>query len=174
MAILDADKEGFLRSETSLIQTAGRAARNAEGKVILYADRKTGSIRRTLKETRRRRQVQMEYNRREGVTPTSIRKGVTDLLASICEGDYFPVPLAGEAPGEYRTMGEVESRVQELEEEMKDAARRLEFEEAASLRDRIAELRQVEIASGVPPHSRTLGDGPGKAGKKGWPGRAKK
>jgi excinuclease ABC subunit B len=174
VAILDADKEGFLRSETSLIQTAGRAARNEEGKVILYADRETGSIRRALKETGRRRQAQLEYNRREGVTPRGIRKEVSDLLSSICEGDYFPVPLAGEVSEEYRTMGEVESRVQELEEKMKDHARRLEFEEAASLRDRIAELRQVEMASGVAPRPRARGDGPGKAGKKGRRRGAKK
>jgi excinuclease ABC subunit B len=150
VAILDADKEGFLRSETSLIQTAGRAARNVDGKVILYADRQTDSIRRMVEETVRRRSIQEEYNRREGLTPTSIRKAVSDVLSSIYEADYAPDPLAGETEPEYGSMEEVERGIRALEKEMKEAAAGLEFERAAVLRDRIGEMRKLELFLGPP------------------------
>jgi excinuclease ABC subunit B len=149
VAILDADKEGFLRSETSLIQTAGRAARNVDGKVILYADRRTNSIRRMMKETGRRRSLQEEYNRREGLTPTSIRKEVGDVLSSIYKADYAPDPLVGEVAAEYDTMEEMEKGIEALEKSMREAAVALEFERAAVLRDRIDELRRLELSLGL-------------------------
>ncbi len=150
VAILDADKEGFLRSETSLVQTAGRAARNVAGKVILYADRRTDSIRRMMKETARRRSLQEEYNRREGLTPTSIRKAVVDVLSSIYEADYAPDPLAGEIAPEYFTMEDVERDIGTLEKSMRSAAADLEFEKAALIRDRIDEIRKLELSLGLP------------------------
>ena len=165
VAILDADKEGFLRSETALIQTAGRAARNIGGKVILYADRKTGSIRRAMEETRRRRSIQEEYNRREGITPTGIRKGISDVLASIYEADYLPVPVTGEGVAAYRSMEDVEKAIRELEQEMKEAAARLEFEEAAALRDRIGELKRAELTSGLAVPTKSS-PAPGKKGSR--------
>jgi len=149
VAILDADKEGFLRSETSLIQTAGRAARNIDGRVILYADTLTGSIRRALDECNRRRAIQLEYNRREGIRPEGIRKGISDALAAVYERDYAETPAAAEAAGEYRTMDEIDRRVRELEREMREAAARLDFERAAALRDRVRGLKELEIAVGV-------------------------
>jgi excinuclease ABC subunit B len=149
VAILDADKEGFLRSETSLIQTAGRAARNVDGKVILYADRRTGSIRRMMKETGRRRSLQEEYNRREGLTPTGIQKAVGNAFSSIYEADYAPDPLAGDILAEYGTMEEMEQGIEELEKSMRSAAAALEFERAAVLRDRIDELRKLELSLGL-------------------------
>ncbi len=149
VAILDADKEGFLRSETSLIQTSGRAARNVAGKVILYADTITSSIRRAVEETRRRRGLQERYNLREGITPASIKKQIRDVLASIYEADYATVPVAMEEGPGYRSADEVETQVREMEREMKEAASRLDFERAAALRDRIRDLRKVELASGL-------------------------
>jgi excinuclease ABC subunit B len=156
VAILEADKEGFLRSETALIQTAGRAARNVEGTVIMYADTITKAIRRTVEETNRRRAIQEEYNRREGITPVGILKKVNDVLASIYEADYYTVPLAQEAVDEYCTMEEVDHLIRKMEEEMRSAAARLEFEQAASLRDRIRELKKMEMTAGLghkPPSS---------------------
>jgi excinuclease ABC subunit B len=150
VAILDADKEGFLRSETSLIQTAGRAARNLDGKVILYADRRTNSIRRMMKETGRRRLLQEEYNRREGLIPTSIRKAVGEGLSYLYKADYAPDPLAGEATPDYSTMEDMEKGIEVLEKSMKEAAAALEFERAAVLRDRIDELRKLELSLGLP------------------------
>ena len=149
VAILDADKEGFLRSETSLIQTAGRAARHVDGKVILYADRRTGSIQRMVKETQRRRSLQEEYNRREGLTPTGIRKAVGNAFSSIYEADYAPDPLAGEIAAEYGTMEDMEKGIEALEKSMRSAAASLEFEKAAILRDRIDEMRRLELSLGL-------------------------
>ncbi len=149
VAILDADKEGFLRSETSLIQTAGRAARNLEGRVILYADTITRSIKRAIAEMARRRAIQQEYNRREGITPEGIRKGVSDVLAAIYEREYDTVPLAAEAVDAYRSLDDVERVVRELEREMRAAAARLDFERAAALRDRVRGLKELELAVGV-------------------------
>ena len=137
VAILDADKEGFLRSARSLIQTFGRTARNLNGRVILYADKVTGSMQTAIRETERRRIIQEEYNRREGLTPETIQKSITDIRRSIYEADYYTVPLtAAEAAGEFTGR---ELRV-ELRREMVAAAVILDFERAAELRDRIHEL----------------------------------
>ena len=137
VAILDADKEGFLRSETSLIQTIGRAARNVRGKVILYADRLTDSIKRAIEETERRRQIQIEYNEDHGITPETVKKAVKDIVQEM---------RAAEPKAEYRTQElsphEVAGLIAELEGEMFEAAKRLEFERAAALRDEIKELRK--------------------------------
>ncbi len=140
VAILDADKEGFLRSERSLIQTFGRAARNVNGTVILYADTITGSMRRAMDETTRRRRIQEEYNRKEGITPTTIKSGIKDILSTIYEADYYTVPLAAEETEDYVPPEEIPRLVKSLKKEMERAARKLEFEKAAELRDRIREL----------------------------------
>jgi excinuclease ABC subunit B len=145
VAILDADKEGFLRSERSLIQTCGRAARNLAGTVILYADTLTGSIRRAMEESRRRREIQVAYNREKGITPTSIRKNIENILESVYEADYVPVPMAAEAEAPYLNPRELEKMLRELTAKMKDAAKKLDFEEAALLRDRIQLLRKREL-----------------------------
>jgi len=157
VAILDADKEGFLRSETSLIQTSGRAARNVEGRVILYADTVTRSIRRAIDEMSRRRAIQEDYNRREGIRPESIRKGISDVLASIYEREYATVPLAAEAVDEYSSLDDVDRVVRELEREMREAAARLDFERAAALRDRVRGLKELELAVGVGEGTKTGG-----------------
>jgi excinuclease ABC subunit B len=149
VAILDADKEGFLRSETSLIQTAGRAARHVEGRVIMYADTLTGSMRRAIEETSRRRAIQEQYNRREGIRPVGIRKGVSDVLAGIAERDYAEIPVAAESLDEYRSLEDLERVVRELEDQMRAAAARLDFERAAGLRDRLRDLKGMELAVGV-------------------------
>ncbi len=140
VAVLDADKEGFLRSERSLIQTAGRAARNVNGLVILYADRVTDSMRRALEETERRRRIQAEYNKLHGIVPTTIKKTAEDALTYIYDMDHMDVErdrdLAPVADPE-----EIKAKIKELEREMKACAQRLEFEKAARLRDEIAGLR---------------------------------
>src|SRR5437016_5315597 len=142
VAILDADKEGYLRSERSLIQTIGRAARNVNGTVLLYADTVTGSMRKALDETNRRRAVQEEYNRAHGITPQTIQKAIAEPLAAVYEADYLTVPLVAETPGEDERLTPLElgARIRELRREMRDAAKRLEFERAAELRDRILAL----------------------------------
>ncbi len=147
VAILDADKEGFLRSERSLIQTCGRAARNIHGQVIFYADRITGSMARAMEESHRRRQMQLEYNERHHITPASIQKAVDDILASPYEADYVTVPVVAEEEGPNLTAEAFEKRVKKLEKKMKEAAKKMEFEEAAHLRDEIKELqvRQLEV-----------------------------
>jgi excinuclease ABC subunit B len=145
VAILDADKEGFLRSSGSLIQTIGRAARHVEGRAILYADVMTDSMRRALDETNRRRRAQVEYNERNDITPQSIIKPIDMSLVAIAEGDYVTVPVEEEdiekMPAEER-----QRFIGELEERMREAARKFEFEKAAQLRDRIKELRTREVA----------------------------
>ncbi|GBD38082.1 UvrABC system protein B [bacterium HR37] len=144
VAVLDADKEGFLRSETSLIQIFGRAARNVRGKVILYADRITSSMSRAIEETNRRRRIQEEYNRKNGITPRSIEKGVSDTLLSVQNADYLTVEV-----DEDELIGVPVERIPELINnltmEMKEAAKKLEFERAAQLRDRIKVLREYEL-----------------------------
>lgn len=145
VAILDADKEGFLRSEKSLIQTFGRAARNVNGKVILYADKITGAMNQAISETNRRRKIQEEYNRIHGITPQSIQKSVRDILSSIYEADYFTVPIVSEAKEEYLSLKEIPSRIEKLKKEMMEAARRLEFERAAEIRDRIQRLEELAL-----------------------------
>jgi excinuclease ABC subunit B len=142
VAILDADKEGFLRSAGSLIQTIGRAARNVEGKAILYADVMTDSMRRAIDETERRRRIQIEYNERHGITPETIVKPIDMTLAMIAEADYVTPPLEEEAEvPEMMTPEERERLISELETKMREAARAFEFEKAAQYRDRIKELR---------------------------------
>jgi excinuclease ABC subunit B len=149
VAILDADKEGFLRSENSLIQTIGRAARHINGRAILYADRRTGSITRALEETDRRRVKQLAFNEAHGITPRGIHKSVADIL----EGAYGEAPgsvalaKVAESAGDYAKLApeQLHKRIKKLEGEMFKHARNLEFEEAARLRDEIQKLRQVEL-----------------------------
>jgi len=146
VAILDADKEGFLRSSGSLIQTIGRAARNVEGTAILYADKTTDSMKLAIGETNRRRALQHAYNQEHGITPESIRKNIGDLLSSIYEADYVAVPRVDEAPEDrYRTVDELEKEIKALEKQMREAAKALEFEKAAEIRDRIKTLRVSEF-----------------------------
>jgi excinuclease ABC subunit B len=145
VAILDADKEGFLRSETSLIQTSGRAARNLNGRVVFYADQETDSIRRTIEETRRRRARQEAYNREHGIEPSTILKDIHNPLVALSALDYpkeirpqlLEVAERSELP--------LAERISRLERAMREAAKRLEFEEAAELRDRIRELREQQV-----------------------------
>lgn len=147
VAILDADKEGFLRSERSLIQTVGRAARNVRGKVILYGNQVTPAMKRTVDETNRRRKIQHEYNLRHGIKPSTIYKEVTDVLAPILEVDQVPPDEIREPQIELSSInpGELSNRIKELEKSMKEAADNLEFEKAAEIRDRIKLLRQAEL-----------------------------
>jgi excinuclease ABC subunit B len=142
VAILDADKEGFLRSERSLIQTCGRAARNVAGEVILYGGELTRSMNRAVEETERRRRVQGEFNRTHGITPETIRKEIRDILSSVYEADYVTVPVVAEEKAAYRSADELERHIARLEKEMREAAAKLEFEEAAKLRDEIKGFRQ--------------------------------
>jgi excinuclease ABC subunit B len=145
VAILDADKEGYLRSHRSLIQTAGRAARHSEGRVILYGDLVTESMRLAIEETARRRRLQAGFNAVHGITPESIKKGIPELAYRVSEMDYLTVEMAAEAVQPYESADAVEQTIQKLEEEMKVAAKSLEFERAAELRDRIRTLRLKEL-----------------------------
>ncbi|MGE5751963.1 MAG: excinuclease ABC subunit UvrB [Nitrospirota bacterium] len=149
VAILDADKEGFLRSTRSLIQTMGRAARNVNGEVILYAENITDSMRNAISETNRRRQVQEEYNKKHGITPQSIKKNIQAALRTVYEQDYFTVPVAAEDVGEYVPTVNLPALIASLEKQMRAAAKALDFETAAELRDKIRSLRQQEMAVGV-------------------------
>ena len=142
VAILDADKEGFLRSETSLIQTIGRAARHVNGRVILYADKITNSIDRAVSETARRREKQITYNQEHGITPKTIQKEIPDLIKDICDQDYVDTYLEEEVQ---LVAGQVEKTVVRLEKEMKQAAEDLNFEEAIRLRDEIKKLQSKEL-----------------------------
>jgi len=148
VAILDADKEGFLRSERSLIQTSGRAARNSGGQVIMYADKITRSIELCLNETRRRREIQERFNKENGITPETIRKDITNILSSIYESDYFTIPVVEEKESVYLTEDQLQKKLRELKREMKKAAENLEFEKAAQLRDMIRELSDLELRMG--------------------------
>jgi excinuclease ABC subunit B len=146
VAILDADKEGFLRSERSLIQTCGRASRNIDGLVILYADAMTGSMQRTIEETTRRRNLQQQYNLANNITPATVRSSIKDILASVYEKDYITVEVeTSEAVVEYHSLQDLRRDIKRLEMEMHKAAKVLAFEEAASLRDQVKELRQLEM-----------------------------
>jgi excinuclease ABC subunit B len=145
VAILDADKEGFLRSEKSLIQTFGRAARNVNGQVILYADKTTGAMDQAILETNRRRKIQDEYNRVHNITPQSVKKSIRNILASIYEADYFSIPAVADSKEDYVPVKEIPAMVQKLKKEMKEAASRLEFERAAQIRDKIQHLEEMEL-----------------------------
>lgn len=145
VAILDADKEGFLRSARSLIQTCGRAARNINGTVVFYADRITDSIKKATDESNRRREIQLEYNRIYHITPTSIQKNIDEILGSVYESDYVTVPAIAEEEGEYMTSERLKEVIEDLTVRMKAAAGSLEFEEAALLRDRIRALEKKEL-----------------------------
>jgi excinuclease ABC subunit B len=146
VAILDADKEGFLRSVRSLIQTCGRAARNVGGRVIMYADTITGSMRSCIDETQRRRAIQQEYNREHGITPQTVKKGLRSILESIEEHDYCTVTKAAEATEEYVPLEKIPGMIKKLRKEMLTAAKELAFEKAAELRDRIRKLQEMELA----------------------------
>jgi excinuclease ABC subunit B len=145
VAILDADKEGFLRSTRSLIQTCGRAARNINGTVVLYADRITDSIKKATDESSRRREIQLEYNRIYHITPTSIQKNIDEILGSVYESDYVTVPAVAEEEAEYMTPERLKEMIEDLTIKMKSAAENLAFEEAALLRDRIRALEKKEL-----------------------------
>ncbi len=151
VAILDADKEGFLRSERSLVQTIGRAARNVNGRVILYADLITDSMRRAIDETERRRTIQGDYNQEHGITPETIRKQIPGSLIDLCEADYVTVPIAAETEPRYRSRAELAKEIERLRQEMREAAQALEFERAADLRDEIQRLEaaDLELQTGV-------------------------
>ncbi len=146
VAILDADKEGFLRSERSLIQTAGRAARNINGTVILYADTITGSMQRAIEETKRRRKIQEEYNKKMKITPETVKSNIKDILSSIYESDYWTIPKTAEEIEDY---GYDEKDIKRLESEMKKAAKKLDFERAAEIRDRIKTIKNRMIETGL-------------------------
>jgi len=145
VAILDADKEGFLRSDRSLIQTIGRAARNINGTVILYADTRTESMQRAIGETERRRRLQAEFNKKHDITPQSIVKALGSPLVKVYDADYVDIPLAAEQGGKYGA-AELPRQIRKLQKEMKQAAERLDFEKAAELRDRIRDLQKRELA----------------------------
>jgi excinuclease ABC subunit B len=171
VAILDADKEGFLRSTTSLIQTIGRAARNAEGRVILYADRMTDSMKRALDETERRRTKQIAWNTQHGITPTSIRREIADVLRDVSQGDYVTVEaVEGDATAQF-VGKDLRAAIAELERQMRAAAADLEFETAARLRDEIKRLEAMELGLDAGPQpnlaGRSLRDSAPSKGK-GW------
>ena len=188
VAILDADKEGFLRSETSLVQTIGRAARHVEGRVLLYADQMTGSLERAMAETKRRREKQMAHNRQNGITPESVKKNIADILEGIAEREDRT------APGPYRVRealaeaqapllgGNLRSHIEGLETQMREAAADLEFETAARLRDEIKRLQETELAVADDPFARQSdveqklaeADGKAVAPKRPKPGRRRR
>ncbi|KFI29500.1 excinuclease ABC subunit B [Haematobacter missouriensis] len=153
VAILDADKEGFLRSETSLIQTIGRAARNAEGRVIMYADRITGSMERAMRETERRREKQIAYNEAHGITPQTVRKNVEDVLAGLWKGDTDQSRITTKVE-KAMVGGNLSAHLEALRTQMRKAAENLEFEEAARLRDEVKRLEAVELAVADDPLAR--------------------
>src|SRR6185369_16229774 len=147
VAILDADKEGFLRSARSLIQTCGRAARNINGRVLMYADNVTRSMQACIEETERRRIKQLAFNQEHGITPETVKKGMRTILESIEEKDYYTPPGVSETPEEYGVAPkEIPKLVKRLRKEMLNSAKDLEFEKAAEIRDRIKKLEEMELA----------------------------
>jgi excinuclease ABC subunit B len=154
VAILDADKEGFLRSETSLIQTIGRAARNADGRVIMYADRITGSMERALNETERRRVKQIAYNQEHGITPETVRKNVDDILAGLYQGDTDQSRVTAKIDDKLAGGSNLQAVLEGLRSDMRKAAENLEFEEAARLRDEVKRLEAVDLAIADDPLAR--------------------
>lgn len=166
VAILDADKEGFLRSETSLIQTIGRAARNVDGRVILYADKRTGSIDRALSETERRRTKQLAYNKEHNITPQSIKRGISDVMAHVANADYMTIGT-GVDDSLNRTGDNLNTVIADLEKRMREAAGNLEFEEAARLRDELKRLEDADIGilSGALTKMRPRDNRPSQTGK---------
>ncbi|EKF43549.1 excinuclease ABC subunit B [Nitratireductor indicus C115] len=161
VAILDADKEGFLRSETSLVQTIGRAARNVDGRVLLYADQITGSMTRAMEETNRRREKQLAYNEEHGITPASVKKNIADILDSVYERDHVRADIggAGKKGEDLNNLvgNNLAAHLEHLEKAMRDAAADLDFEEAARLRDQIKRLRETELAIMDDPLARDAG-----------------
>ena len=165
MAILDADKEGFLRSETSLIQTIGRAARNVDGKVVLYADKITGSMERAMAETNRRRAKQEAFNTEHGITPLSIKKNIADIMGSMYERDHVMVDagVLQAAEGGREFVGHnIKAIIADLEKQMRAAAADLEFETAARLRDELKRLQSVALTVGRRSLRPPVGRGPGR------------
>ena len=156
VAILYADKEGFLRSETSLVQTIGRAARNVDGRVVLYADQITGSMERAMAETDRRREKQQAYNAANNITPQSIKRDIGDILGSVYEGDHVRVD-AGLAEEGALIGNNLKAHLEALEKDMRDAAADLDFEKAASLRDEIKRLQETELLVADDPLARNTG-----------------
>ena len=179
VAILDADKEGFLRSETSLIQTIGRAARNVDGKVILYADNITGSMKRAMEETSRRREKQMAYNAEHGITPESVKAKISDILDSVYERDHVRADISGTsgkgfADGGHLVGNNLQAHLNALEKSMRDAAADLDFEKAARLRDEIKRLKAAELATMDDPMAKEEAkslEGGGKSRKSGTSAR---
>jgi len=175
VAILDADKEGFLRSETSLIQTIGRAARNIDGRVILYADHVTSSMERAMAETNRRREKQEAYNIENNITPESVRKGITDILDSVYERDHVLISTGAGSGGEFEDAATIghnfEAVIGDLETRMREAATDLDFEEAARLRDEIKRLRATELAVVDDPTAKRPGVSPSPRRGEGKSGR---
>ncbi|HEU5182603.1 MAG TPA: helicase-related protein, partial [Candidatus Polarisedimenticolia bacterium] len=148
VGVLDADKEGYLRSAGALIQTAGRAARNVRGRVIFYADRMTDSMQRAIQETTRRRAMQEQYNLEHGITPETIVKALDDVLGSVYEADYLKIDLeVSEDETRYADRESLEREIATLREAMKQAAAKLDFERAAELRDRIRFLEKIDLSA---------------------------